>query len=198
MPTARLAQFSADIRRAKDLVGLGQSIGAMTQGVVDASDLFRAGLVQSVAALDHYVHGVVLDRGVEILLGTKPPGAPTKVGIPFHAVGAILTAVSPSDAELAARTHLAQRISLETYQRPDDIGSALAAVGVARVWSTAFPNAGHAKTALSLVVQRRNRIVHQCDSDPLTPGSVTALSAQDALDSITVVEGTVTALDMHC
>jgi hypothetical protein len=80
---------------------------------------------------------------------------------------------------------VAQRLSLETYQRPDDIAAAMSMVGVTKIWSVAFPaNAEHAKTSLGLVVQRRNRIVHQCDADPLIPGKATDLDDADALGSI--------------
>lgn len=198
MHSSRLTQFNADIGRARDLVGMGQSIGQLTHGRVDSSDVYRASLVQAVASLDHYFHGVVLDRATDILLGRLPGGSATKVGLPFKAIGDILNAATPVEAELVARSNLAQRLSLETFQRPDDIGAALAMVGVPRVWSLAFPDADAAKTALSLVVRRRNRIVHQCDSDPLVLGSVTDLRDQDALDAITVVEETVRSIDVHC
>lgn len=197
MPTVRITQFKADIQRARDLVGLGQAIGAMTAGTVDATDVYRSGIVQGVAAMDHYFHGVVLDRAVNILLGRNAPGAGSKVGLPFNAVQAIVNAPSPIEAELHARAFLAERLSLETYQRPDDIAAALAMVGVPKAWSTAFKAPASVKTAISIVVRRRNRIVHQCDTDPLTPGTTTPLSATDVLDSISTVEQAVEGLDPH-
>lgn len=200
MPVARRAQFGLHLSRGRDLVGLGQSIGSMTNGVVDSSDLYRAALVQGVSALDSYIHGVVLDRAVDILLGritgTTSPG---KGGLSITAVHQILVAPNPTEAELLARTHVAQRLSLETYQKPEDIAAALAWVGVGKIWSTAYPAGTMSLTpALRLVVGRRNRIVHQCDADPLTPGSVTALSDVDALESLSTVESVVGAIDPHC
>lgn len=199
MATARLGLFSADIARARDLVGLGQAVGGLTYGRVDGSDLYRAALSQAVAAFDAYVHGVVLDRAVEILLGRLVVKSPnTRVGLHFAAVKDILGAGTPVDVELAARTHVAQRLALETYQRPDDVGSALAMVGVPKVWSTAFTDAGAAKSDIGVIVDRRNRIVHSCDVDPLNPGAVTPLSDGDALSAIDVVERTVGAIDPLC
>ena len=197
MPTLRQPQFSNELSRARDLVGLGESFGAITHGLVDASDLYRAALVQAVAALDSYVHGVVLDRAVHILLGQLPPSASsTKLGLHFNAVQQIVTATTAADKELAARTHVAQRLSLETFQQPDDIAAAFAMVGVEKLWSSAFPYGPEvAKTALRLIVRRRNRIVHQCDADPLSPGLWTPLSDVDALDAVTTVESTVLAID---
>jgi hypothetical protein len=52
------------------------------------------------------------------------------------------------------------------------VAAGLAMVGVNAVWSTAFPDAEHAKIRLGVVVERRNRIVHHCDYDPAVPGSV--------------------------
>jgi len=171
----------------------------MTAGRVDASDLYRAALVQAVAALDAYVHGIVLDRAVDMLLGrTRHAVKNTKVGLHFTAISDLLTASSPAEQELAARRHVAQRLALETYQRPDDIAAALALVNIPRIWSTAFPDARAATVALGTVVNRRNGIVHACDVDPLTPGTVTAMDDIDALAALATVELTVSKIDPYC
>jgi hypothetical protein len=198
MPTPRLGEFSCDIARARDLVGLGQAIGNMTNGLVDATDLYRAALVQGVAAWDRYMHGVVLDRAVQIMLGSLAAGAPSKVGLPLDAIAVLMNAPNPAARELAARSYFAERIAKETYQRPDDVAAALAMVGVKAIWSTAFPDAGQAKIALGVVIDRRNRIVHQCDYDPVLSNAVVLLSATDALDALRVVNDTVHAIDQHC
>lgn len=202
MATTRLPHFANDIARARDIVALGQGIGGLTVGRVDASDMNRAGLVQAVSALDHYFHGVVLDRAVQIMLGTLPPagaGAGAKVGVSFDAVRQILAASTAADVELAAKTHVSQRLSFETFQKPDDIGSALAQVGLPKVWLLVFGTAaGGTKVALGVIVTRRNRIVHQSDSDPLSPGALTPLSAADALAAIVTIESIVTAVDAFC
>jgi hypothetical protein len=200
MATQRLGQFSTDTVRARDLVGLGQSIGGLTQGRVDSSDLYRSALVQAVAALDAYVHGVVLDRAVDMLVGRlQTTGTTTKVGLHFNAVQALLTAGSAAQVELAARTHIAQRLALETFQRPDDIAKALSMVGVGKIWSTAFaPNSNAITTALGIIVDRRNRIVHSCDIDPLNPGNVTPLTDTDALQVVGTIERIATQIDPLC
>ncbi|WP_162940132.1 hypothetical protein [Gryllotalpicola protaetiae] len=166
-------------------------------GRVDASDMYRAGLVQIVSAMDHYFHGVVLDRAVDLIVGrTSSNTASTKVGVSFDAVRQIIAASTPAERELAARTHVSQRLALETYQKPDDIGAALAVVGIPKIWSAAFgAAAGGTKVALGVIVTRRNRIVHQADSDPLVPGMVTALSDVDALAAIDTVCKVVRSID---
>ncbi|MFJ2370897.1 hypothetical protein [Microbacterium sp. NPDC087665] len=149
--------------------------------------------------MDHYFHGVVLDRAVDIMVGRAAPGtAASKVGMSFEAVRQMIGAATPADLELVARTHVSQRLSLETFQKPDDIGTALALVGVPKVWSSVFGTAaGPTKVALGVVVTRRNRIVHQADSDPLTPGAATPLSDADALDAINSVASVVQSIDSY-
>jgi hypothetical protein len=200
MPTKRLPYFELDIQRARDLIGLGQAVGSLTVGTVDSSDMFRAGLVQAVAAMDHYFHGVILDRAVDILLGhTSISGRHRRIGLQLDAVRDILTAPTLTDRELGIRKHVAVQLAKETFQAADEIGAGLALVGVPKIWTIAFPgNAPAMQTALGVVVTRRNRIVHQADGDPLNPGHVTPLTSSDALDAISAVEGTVLTIDPHC
>ncbi|MDX3577472.1 hypothetical protein [Streptomyces sp. FL07-04A] len=201
MATRRFPEFEREVKRARDLVGIGQSLSSITNGLIGGDDHFRSALVHAVAALDSYVHGVVLDRAVDILMGRLKVAVSSKVGLSFSAIGQIMSAGPPGSAaiELAARTYVAERLGLETYQRPDDIASALAMVGIQKIWSTAFPGDAHTqKTALGVVVSRRNRIVHQCDLDPLPGGTTTPISSNDALDAITTIEHIVTKLDQTC
>ncbi|WP_127885965.1 HEPN domain-containing protein [Rathayibacter festucae] len=183
--------------RARDLVGLGQATVTLTTGRVDGSEMYRSAVVLAVAALDSYVHGIVIDRSVDIILGKLPSGSfDRKIGLHFKAVFHIVSAASEGDMELAAKTQVAQRMSLETFQTPDDIAKALATVGIGRVWSTLFPTTAEAeKTKLSLVVRRRNAIAHQCDLDAINPSSLTPMTDFDSLYSIEVVEKLVAAID---
>jgi len=199
MATWRYKHFEANVNRARDLVALGQGIGAMTSGRVDSSDMYRASLVQGVAALDHYVHGVILDRSVGILLSRLPgTSAASKIGLPVSAVQEILSANSDVEREQRARTHIVERLSRETYQRSSAIGAGLASVGVPQVWSNGFQGAQKSQLlALDLVVGRRNRIAHECDIDPTSPGSVVSLTAVDALDSLSTVEACARAIDFQ-
>lgn len=66
-------------------------------------------------------------------------GTDTKVGLHFEAVARIVNAPTVADAELVARGFVAERLSLETFQRPDDIARGLAMVGISKAWSAAFP-----------------------------------------------------------
>ncbi|MGH3737117.1 MAG: hypothetical protein ACRDT6_16105 [Micromonosporaceae bacterium] len=170
----------------------------MTNGLVNSSDLYRAALVQGVAALDRYVHGVVLDLGVEILLGRRPAVSSSRVGMSLKGVAALINTSNPAVRELAARSILAERLGAETFQRPDDIANAMAMVGIKAIWSKAFANAEQAKIAVGVIVNRRNKIVHQCDYDPATLGAISPISVPDILDALDVIDITIKTIDPHC
>ena len=198
MPALRFAQFESNIARCRELVGLGQTITALTGGSLDSTDVFRAALVQSVAALDSYVHDVVLDYAVDILLGTRSPGSSSRVGLHISAVGELTCAPNVTELKLRARGAVNERLSQETYQQPEDIAKAFTMVGVNALWVNSFgANAKTAKTALSLVVRRRNGIVHRCDVDQSGLGTLYPLSDTDALDSIETVRSTVAGFDAY-
>lgn len=199
MASLHLARARVHIQRGRDLVGLGQSLGAMTNGLVDSSDLYRAALVQAVAAIDFYFHQIVLDRAVDSLMGRGAAVSHSAVGaLSLSDVYEILEAQHPADRELSARRVVAERLGRETLQRPDAIASAMSLVGLAKIWSVAFADAERAKTALNVIVTRRNSIVHACDADPVSPGGVTHLSDADALAALDTAEVTLTAVDARC
>jgi len=51
--------------------------------------------------------------------------------------------------------------------------------------------------SLSLIVRRRNGIVHRCDVDPSGIGTLYPLSDVDALDSIATVESVVAGINSY-
>lgn len=87
-------------------MGLGESIAGLSAGRLDSTDLYRSALVQGVASLDTYVHGVVLDHGVEILLGRRQAGSSSKVGFHLGIVSDLLGASSLIERELRAKPTL--------------------------------------------------------------------------------------------
>ena len=113
------------------------------------------------------MHGVVLDRAVDSLLGRRPAGTSTKIGFPLATVATLLAEADPVLRELGARSLIAERLAKETFQRPDDVAAAQAIVGVNNIWTAALTEAGAAKISLSVIIDRRNEIVHQCDYDPV-------------------------------
>lgn len=131
MSTPRLPHALSDLNRCRDLVAMGEAFRSLVVGRVSVDDLYRAALVQSVSALDHYVHGVVIDRAVAMICGRlKETGSSSvRVGLSIEAVREIACAGSDYEREVVARKHAAAALVRETLQRPEAIQNALGFVG---------------------------------------------------------------------
>ncbi|KAB1906984.1 hypothetical protein F8279_12335 [Micromonospora sp. AMSO1212t] len=144
------------------------------------------------AALDTYIHGVLLDYSVDILCGSRPGTSAARIGLPFNVVAELIGAKDKTTLHLTAISYVAQRLAKETFQRPDSIAQGLSAVGVERVWSKAFGSgAGKITEALGLIVYRRNQIVHACDVDPTSPFTLLPLTSGDAIAAAKTVDAVV-------
>jgi hypothetical protein len=196
VPTTRFEQYQVDASKARDMVGLGQAVYSMTTGTVDPSDMFRAALVQGVAGLDRYVHGVVFDLLVSSLLGQSTNLGRSRVGISFDVVAQFLSTPDGADRELLIRTHVAQRLTKETFQRAEAIADAYALAGTPKIWAKAMgADAADMRTALGVVVERRNKIVHSCDADLGFDGGQVGLDDSDALQALGTISTVVEKLD---
>src|SRR5216117_1517103 len=68
---AALDQFDGNLKRARELVALGEHLKTLTTSAVDVSDILRASLVLGVSALDHFVHEFVRLGMVEVHRGLR-------------------------------------------------------------------------------------------------------------------------------
>lgn len=164
--------------------------------------MYRAGFVQGVSALDTYVHAEVRVR----MLDAYATGAPTTAAFDKFKVpmAAVRTAVS-SDSSLATRlnwldSELREQHSLLSFQHPDKIADAFRLVSSASLWVDVAADMGQGpvggeqghiviKTRLRLIVERRNKIVHESDLDPTPPGTrLYPMSRRTADETIDFVE----------
>ncbi|NTW38515.1 MAG: hypothetical protein HGA44_01295 [Cellulomonadaceae bacterium] len=162
-----LALFLDEVNRASDLVALADGFEASLPAV-DLSDLYRAALVAGVSAFDAFVHRLVL-AGLRMRLSSKglgsPPGA---IELPVATVAGL---IADEPGALASATALIQeRLRRKTFQRPDDVAKAVSAICVGPLWISIADGdsqeANRLKVSLDLVVDRRNKIVHEADIDP--------------------------------
>ena len=193
MLLSRYEHFLENIGRAQDIISYGNVLHGLTNGSIDCSDLYRAGLVQAVSALDSYVHGVILDEMVEILMNRSNSSVkPKNIGLSIVAAQTMLSCNDTSQQENLARGFIAERLSYETYQKSEDIARAFSQIGIRNLWKSAFnKNIESVTTTLNLIVQRRNRIVHQCDRDISNPGNFIELLEVDAKDAAIHIESIV-------
>lgn len=138
------------------------------------NDLLRMALVMTVAAIDSYMHGIVMRRIAEVRRRSDLPKALARLEIPFSEFAGLADA-SINAQRVGQRTRpwvqvkasLQRRLLKETFQSYDQIAMAFAIAGVERAWSKVASELGdkaeNIKNKLGILVLRRNQIAHEGD-----------------------------------
>jgi hypothetical protein len=153
-----------------------------------------------VSALDLYVHEAISQNLLKIFQGIRPvcPGY-SKLQISsdslmrIHANGP--GHVSDTTFDLEIRTKLAR----VTYQLPDDIANGIKMVSPIELWNEIASHngseAGVLRGALTQIVNRRNKIVHEGDMQPSVPRIPWPITRQDVDHVKTTIERIVNGIE---
>jgi hypothetical protein len=165
---AVLGVFSAEITGCRDIVGIADNL-APNAPALDLSDLYRQSLAGAVSALDTCVHSVVRTG---ILLQLQGFGPSLSAQLPVSAD--LFRRWYGGDSSALNEVELALRLAHGrwTMQFAQDIADAVKLVSARPLWVSVAGGdsnlAGHLKTSLNVVVDRRNKIAHESDLDPST------------------------------
>jgi hypothetical protein len=168
-----LNQLGSNMARVNFLIGTYAVVETQTTAAIDVSDILRAAVVQSVSALDHFIHELQRLGVLEIHAGARP-ATPT-----YHLLVDEFRALSQVDptiwppAEIDAA--IRERNSWRTFQQPQKIAEALSLVTTAPIWAGVAQgihlSASDVQTRIRVIVDRRNKIAHEADMDPSFPGA---------------------------
>jgi hypothetical protein len=157
--------------------------------VVDVSDALRASIVLGVSALDHFVHEVARRGMLETARGHRPPtGAYLRFQVSLRGVaeGSQSGGLDWLDQEIRARH------GWQTFQDPDKIADVLRCVTDKPLWRDVGVHLGlgasDAKARLRLIVDRRNKIAHEADVDPTSPGCRWPISATVVAEALAFLD----------
>lgn len=165
--------FGDHLARVRALHALYQSLRANTTAAVDLSDLLRAEIVLAVSAFDAFVHDLVLAGMRDTQAGRRSPtDAFRRFRVTLASVDEALAAPGGTDwldeAVRQAHGHL-------SFQHPDKVAEAIRLISSVELWNAVGHSLGTdpkaIKAALITVVDRRNKIAHEADMDPLNPGT---------------------------
>lgn len=159
------------IRRAQrflDLADMGLPVNRIK------NDLRRMALVMAVAAIDSYMHALVLRRIAAVRRSADLPKALARLELPFSEIANLADASIEAQRAMRAsrpwvqvKASLQKRLLTETYQSFDQVATALAIAGVEKSWSKIAAELGETveenKLWLNTLVHRRNQIVHEGD-----------------------------------
>jgi len=155
-------------------------------------DLLRFEIVYSVSAFDKLVHDLIRIGMVSIFTGKRPPTAKYLAErISLSAYGSMSTATVPPK-EYYFEQEVISKLRTVTYQAPENIAD-----GLSYIWDEKYKwqkiSAAMAmtedavKTQLRLIVDRRNKIVHEADVDIISGGKLT-ISKQDCEATLAFIE----------
>ncbi|WP_125472021.1 hypothetical protein [Achromobacter aegrifaciens] len=159
-------------------------------------ELLRAEWAARVSALDLYVHEKVAQGLLQVFIGAKPSTpAFERFTIPNSVLMRIRSATEPAQQYAAFDFEIRRQLSLVSYQYPDAIADGIRLISSVELWKAialhhgstpqaAISDAKALKGQLKMIVDRRNKIVHEGDMQPSFPRAAWAITPED----LTIVE----------
>jgi hypothetical protein len=194
-------------QRCELFVALHGYVVAQATGALQPDELLRAEWAARVSALDLYVHELVTTHLVGIFTGARPPGPGFgRFQVSADALMRIESAPVPTGRVAAFELEVRTRLSRVTYQAPDDIADGIRMVSPRSIWNevaltlgtstaTVTTATGDLRRKLSVIVDRRNKIVHEGDLQPTVPRLPWPISRGDLTDVKAFIESIVSAID---
>ncbi len=163
--------FRTNIVRVRALGGIHTAISGLTTPALDISDLLRTQIVMAVSALDHYIHEITLKGMLEVFNGVRQQTpAFLRFNIPM---GSTLIANASGGGYTWLENLIRDKHSYLSFQHPDKIADAIRLFNSVELWTSLANQMGipkqTLKTSLKLIIERRNKIVHEADLDPSYP-----------------------------
>lgn len=166
-----IQQFKINLSSARQLGVIYQAFVDRVTKAICLDELLRAELVFAVGALDCFIHDLVrIGMAKMFHPGYRKPNAYLNSVVSLGFVERILEATSVADQLTIFEQEIRRVHGHRSFQRADDISQALSLLGLAAVWEEVGTSLGlspvSVRLQLNLIVDRRNRIVHESDVDP--------------------------------
>jgi hypothetical protein len=194
-------------QRCELLAAIHSYISHHATGALQPDELLRAEWASRVSALDLYVHELVAQNLLAIFEGTRKicPGF-ARLQISSDAMIRIKDAPTVAQRSTAFDLEVRTKLSRITYQYPDDIADGIRMISPCKLWNEVALKLGAdqqsvtqvtelVKKRLSLIVDRRNKIVHEGDLQPTVPRTPWPISRQDVTEVTGYISQIVSALD---
>ena len=186
--------FRRSIQKVRDLDGLYSTLSIQTTKGVDLSDLLRAEIVLAASALDYFVHEITVLGMLDCYNGHREVTESfAKFPIPLGMVKNLSTESIESEIRL--------KHSYKSFQTPDKIADAIRLFNSTPVWEHVANELGidqkEIKDKLKLIIDRRNKIVHEADIKPsylLEYWEIQQSDAQESVDLIEKIAGSIFTL----
>lgn len=179
--------FRANLARARNLGAIYAWLAIQPKSVLDFTDILRAELVMAVSAFDQFIHEVVREGVVEIFKGNRPQ---TDAYRRFQvSLGSVHAAFTDTTSTVWLDEAICSTHAWLSFQHADKVADAMRLILPVPLWvqvaNKLGEDPGNVKSQLNLIVDRRNKIAHEADMDPTSPGArwpITPLLVKDSLD----------------
>jgi len=140
---------------------------------VDLSEIIRAQYVLLVSAFDYYIHDLVRDGMLKVFDGAKAPNNNyNKFSVSLKTLNLLLSNDDPNIRRQLLDNEIRNVISKCSYQAPSNVERALILIDIKSIWSFVAKELHLDKEdivkELGLIVNRRNKIAHEADIDPIS------------------------------
>ena len=184
--------FTTNISRSRDLRALVITVKAATGDVLDLTDVLRASIVSAVSAFDTFIHEITRIGMVDIFLGRRPK-TDAFGRFPISMDNVLLVVATPGHTKWLEE-EIRRQHSWLSFQQPDKVADAIRLFCGKELWKEVGDRLGidpkSAKNQLALIVDRRNKIAHEADMDPTSPGSrwpIDEVVVQEAIDTLELI-----------
>jgi hypothetical protein len=182
-------RYLANLSRARDLRALVVNLKVSTGGALDLTDILRAAIVAAVSAFDTFIHEITRIGMVEIFQATRPKT--DAFGRFPVSMDSVLLVVATPGLTKWLEDEIKRQHSWLAFQQPDKVADAIRLFSAKELWKEIGAllgiDAKSAKNRLGLIVDRRNKIAHEADLDPTSPGSrwpIDEALVQDTIDTL--------------
>jgi hypothetical protein len=146
---------------------------------IDAEEILRAEIVLVVSAFDTFMHDLVREKIVNSFFEDSYEEIDfTKVDVTGECLKKIFEAKTSNEKKIILTEEIRRLHSLNSYQSPKSVEYAIGILNIKKIWSKlaekfqSIPkysvyNGENIKRELSLIIDRRNKIAHESDYNPI-------------------------------
>jgi len=167
-----LLQFNKNIDSINTIDGIYTYLEGQVKAI-DLSEILRAEYVLIVSAFDYYIHDIVREGMLKIFDGRKNTNENyDKFLISLKTLNLILSNNDENIRRQLLDTEIRKITCKYSYQAPSNVERALTLIAVKSIWTSVSLTLKMQKKDLTkklcLIVNRRNKIAHEADIDPIT------------------------------